>query len=133
MATERSNWAVGYEAFAGIVLMIIGVFHAVAGIVAVAEDEFFLVGQKWVFEFNATAWGWIHLIGGVILFIAGIGIFTGNVVARAVGVIVASLSAVASFLWLPYYPVWSILIIALDIGVIWALTTHGRDIVIEDA
>ena len=128
MQTPRSSWAVGYEAFAGIMLVVIGVFHVIAGIVALVEDEFFVIGQKWVFEFNVTTWGWIHLIAGIVVFLAGIGIFSGNVAARTIGVIVAAISAVANFLWLPYYPVWSILIIALDVAVIWALTMHGRDI-----
>ena len=128
MQTQRSSWAVGYEAFAGIMLAVIGVFHVIAGIVALVEDEFFVVGQEWVFQFNVTTWGWIHLIAGIVVFVAGIGIFSGNVAARTIGVIVAAISAIANFLWLPYYPVWSILIIALDVAVIWALTIHGRDI-----
>ena len=128
METQRSSWAVGYEAFAAIMLMVIGVFHVVAGIVAIAKDEFYVVGQEWVFNFDVTTWGWIHLIAGVIVFLAGIGIFSGNVLARTVGVIVAAISAIANFMWLPYYPVWSIVIIALDVAIIWALTVHGRDI-----
>jgi hypothetical protein len=133
MATQRSSWAVGYEAFAAIILIVIGVFHVIAGIVALVEDQFFVVGQEWVFEFDVTTWGWIHLIAGIVVFLSGIGIFYGNVLARTVGVIVAAVSAVANFLWLPYYPVWSILIIALDVAVIWALTIHGRDIVEDPA
>lgn len=128
MATQRSSWAVGYEAFAGIALIIIGFFHVIAGIVALVEDQFFVVGQKWVFEFDVTTWGWIHLIAGIVVFLSGIGIFYGNVAARTVGVIVAAISAVANFLWLPYYPIWSLVMIALDVAVIWALTVHGRDI-----
>jgi len=122
---------VGYEAFAAIMLMVIGVFHVIAGIVALVEDQFFVVGQKWVFQFDVTTWGWIHLLLGIVVFVSGIGIFSGNVAARTVGVIVAAVSAIASFLWLPYYPVWSVLIIALDIAIIWALTIHGRDIASE--
>ncbi|HPU40497.1 MAG TPA: hypothetical protein PLS63_13075 [Microthrixaceae bacterium] len=131
MDTQRSSWAVGYEAFAAIMLMVIGVFHVIAGIVALVEDQFFVVGQKWVFQFDVTTWGWIHLLLGIVVFVSGIGIFSGNVAARTVGVIVAAVSAIASFLWLPYYPVWSVLIIALDIAIIWALTIHGRDIASE--
>jgi uncharacterized membrane protein len=128
MSDETSGWAVGYAAFAGFILIIIGIFQAIAGIVGIAEDEFFVVGQKWVFEFDVTTWGWIHLIIGIVLVLAGVGIFTGNVLARTVGVFVASISAVANFLWLPYYPVWSIVMIALNVAIIWALTAHGRDI-----
>lgn len=127
MAEERSGWAVGWIYFAAVMLMLIGVFHAVAGIVAIANDEFYVVAHKWVFQFDATTWGWIHLIGGIIVFFAGIGVLSGNVAARTVGVIVAGISAIANFLWLPYYPLWSITMIAVDVAVIWALTAHGRD------
>ena len=92
------------------------------------NDKFFVVGQEWVFKFDITTWGWIHLIVGIVILASGFGIFTGNAAARTVGVIVAVLSAVVNFLWLPWYPLWAIVIIALDIAVIWALTIHGRDI-----
>jgi hypothetical protein len=123
-----SSWAAGWSAFAAILMIMIGVFHAVAGIVAIADDTFYVVGQEWIFEFDVTAWGWIHLIGGVIVVASGFGIFSGNVLARTVGVGVAVLSAMVNFAWLPYYPVWSGLMIALSIAVIWALTVHGRDL-----
>ena len=80
-------------------------------------------------EFDATAWGWIHLIAGIIVLLAGFGLFSGAVWARTVGVIVATISAIANFIWLPYYPLWSLTIIAIDVFVIWALTVHGRDVV----
>ncbi len=82
----------------------------------------------WVLQLDVTTWGWIHLIAGIILVLSGIGIFSGNVLARTVGVIVASLSAIINFAWLPYYPVWGIIAIVLDIAIIWALTAHGRDL-----
>jgi hypothetical protein len=105
-----------------------GIFQFVAGLVGIIEDEFYVVSTKWVFEFDVTTWGWIHMILGVVLFLSGLGILGGNVLARTVGVIVAGLAAVANFLWLPYYPVWSIVMIFLAVAVIWALTVHGRDI-----
>ena len=128
MSNERSSWAIGYEVFAAIMLVVIGVF---AGIVALADDEFYVIGQEWTFKFDVTTWGWIHLIAGIVVILAGIGIFTGNAAARTLGVIVAAVSAIANFLWLPYYPVWSIVIIALDVAIIWALTVHGRDLANE--
>ncbi len=135
MATETtmsppgySNWAAGWSGFAGIMLIIIGVMDIIQGLVALIEDKFYVIGQEWVFEFDVTAWGWIHLIVGVILIFSGVGIFSGNVAARTVGVIVAGLAAIANFAWIPYYPVWSIIIIAICIAVIWSLTAHGRDI-----
>jgi len=128
MSEKPSAWAVGYATFAGVILVMAGIFQAIAGLVGIIEDEFYVVGREWVFEFDATTWGWIHLLIGIVLVLSGIGIFTGNVLARTVGVFVAALSAIANFMWLPYYPVWSIAIIALNVAVIWALTAHGRDI-----
>ena len=128
MSEKPSAWAVGYATFAGVILAMAGVFQAIAGLVGIFEDEFYAVGQKWVFEFDATTWGWIHLLIGIVLVLVGVGIFTGNVLARTVGVVVAAASAITNFMWLPYYPVWSIVVIALNVAVIWALTAHGRDI-----
>jgi hypothetical protein len=125
---NHSAWAVVFSAFAGILLIMIGIFHALAGVVAIANDTFFVVGREWIFEFDVTAWGWIHLIGGIIVVASGFGILTGNVLARSIGVAVAVLSSVVNFAWLPYYPVWSAVMIALSVAVIWALTVHGRDI-----
>jgi hypothetical protein len=125
---EHSAWAVGWSAFASIMLIMAGIFHAMAGLVALFDDTFYVVGQKWVFEFDVTAWGWIHLIGGILVVLAGFGILSGNVAARTVGVVVAALSAIVNFAWLPYQPVWSVVMIAVAVAVIWALTAHGRDI-----
>ena len=127
-SSPRSTTAVGLTVFAGIMLMILGIFQVVQALVALFNDNFYVAGQKWVFEFDLTVWGWIHLIIGLVVAVAGYFVFKGAVWARAVGVAVASLSAILNFMWLPYYPVWSLLIIALDVFVIWALTAHGRDI-----
>lgn len=125
---EPSGWAIGWSAFAAVILMLIGVFQFFAGLVAIVDDEFYVVTKEYIFQFDATTWGWIHLIIGIIVFFAGIFIFTGAVWARLVGVIIAALSAIAAFFWLPWYPIWAIIVIAVDIFVIWALTVHGRDI-----
>jgi hypothetical protein len=128
MSTQHSSWAAGWSAFAGIMLGMTGVFHAMAGLVALFDDTFYVAVEGWIFEFDITAWGWIHLIFGIIVVMAGVGIFSGNVLARSLGVAAASLSAIANFAWLPYYPVWSIVMIAIDVAVIWALTVHGNDL-----
>jgi hypothetical protein len=126
--SDYSSWAVGWAGFAGVMLVMVGIFDIIQGLVAIFDDEFYVVTQEWVFEFDVTAWGWIHLILGVVLMASGIGIFSGNVAARTVGVIVAAVAMIANFAWLPYYPVWSIIMIAISIAIIWALTAHGRDI-----
>mgnify|MGYP001825426393 CR=1 FL=1 len=128
MPEGYSSWAVGWAGFAGIMLVIIGVLDVIQGLVALVNDEFYVVGDEWIFEFDVTAWGWIHIILGIVLVLAGIGIFSGNVAARTVGVIVAGLAMIINFAWLPYYPIWSIIVIAISAAVIWALTAHGRDI-----
>ena len=125
---DYSGAAVGWSAFAGIMLIIWGVFDVIQGIVALANNEFFVITQDYVFKFNVTTWGWIHVIGGIILIASGAGIFSGNVAARTVGVIMAGLAIIWNFAWLPYYPIWSIIAIAIGVAVIWALTVHGRDI-----
>ena len=127
--SQPSGWAMGWATFAAIMLIVGGIWGVIVGIAAIAEDEFFVVTPEWVFQFDATTWGWTHLIVGVAFVVSGIGIFSGNVLARTVGVIVAGLSAIANFAWLPYSPVWAIVAIAVDIAIIWALTAHGRDLV----
>ena len=124
----RSAVATGLIVFAAIAMIMIGVFHAIQGLVALFNDDFYVVGQKWTFEFDLTTWGWIHLILGIAVAVAGFFVLNGAVWARAVGIAVAAISAVLNFMWLPYYPIWSLLIIALDVLVIWALTAHGRDL-----
>jgi hypothetical protein len=126
-AERGSPVARGFIVFAGIAMIVIGTFHAIQGVVALFNDEFYVVGQKWIFEFDLTGWGWIHLIAGLGVAVAGFFVFTGAAWARYVGIAVAAVSAILNFMWLPYYPIWSLLIIALDIVVIWALAVHGRE------
>jgi hypothetical protein len=129
--SEQQNYsggAVALTTFASIMLMIAGAFQFFAGLAALINDELFVVGAEYVYEFDTTTWGWIHLLIGVILFLAGLALLQGAVWARTLVVIIASLSALANFLWLPYQPWWSIIIITLNIFIIWAVTAHGRDI-----
>jgi hypothetical protein len=123
-----STAAVSFTVMAGVLMVVLGAYHAIAGLTALFNDQFLVVGEKWVATFDVTAWGWIHLILGIAVIIAGIALFSGSVLARTVGVGLAGLSALANFLWLPYYPVWAVVMIAFDVFVIWALTAHGRDI-----
>ena len=123
-----SRTAVGFTVFAATMMVIGGVFQAMQGLIALFNDTFYVVGQEWAFQFDITGWGWIHLVVGAVVVVAGVFLFRGAVWARAVGVAVAAVSAVLNFMWLPHYPIWSILIIAVDVLVIWALTAHGRDI-----
>ena len=126
--TARSGLAAGVTAAAAISLIVGGICHAMQGFVGIATNEFYVATQKWIFQFDVTTWGWIHVIVGVVAVLAGIGLFSGAVWARTVAVLVACVSILVNFAWLPYYPVWAILIIAFDMFVIWALTAHGRDL-----
>ena len=128
---EPSGWAIGWSLFAAVMLITVGCFQVIAGIAAIAEDELYVKGNDYVLQMDVTTWGWVHLLLGAILILSGLGVMTGNVVARTVGVFVAALSMVANFAFIPWYPVWSIAVIAVDIAVIWALTAHGRDVVAE--
>ena len=119
---RESGWAIGGITFAGVMMIVIGVFQSIAGLAAIIEDEFFVVTQNYVFEGDVTMWGWIHLILGIVILLAGFALFAGATWARVVGIAFAVLVAVANFFFIPYYPFWSILIIALAVWVIWALT-----------
>jgi hypothetical protein len=123
-----SGLATGLSAFAGVIMIMAGAFQAIAGLVGIFENEFYVSTRNYLLKFDATSWGWIHLLIGVVLFFAGFAVFSGQVWGRTVGVILAVLSALASFAFIPYYPFWSLTIIALDVFIVWALTAHGRDI-----
>ena len=117
-----SGWAVGGLTFASTMMVLIGIFQAFAGLGAIIDDDFFVVTQNYAFDLDVTAWGWIHLILGIVVAWAGYALWSGKLWAGVVALILAMLSALANFFFIPYYPFWSLLVIALDIWVIWALT-----------
>jgi hypothetical protein len=127
MSARPSGWAVGWIMFAAIMMLLIGFFHAIAGLVAIVDDNFYVATKEYVFQFDRTTWGWIHLIFGIVVFLAGLSLFKGAIWARTVGVLLGVISAVVGFAWLPWYPLWGILIVVVAVSVIWALTVHGRD------
>ena len=127
-ALQTSGGAVGLTMFAGFMMLMLGGWWIIAGLVAIVNDDFYVVTQEWIFEFSTTSWGWIHLILGIVVLFAGIGVFSAAVWARTVGVILAGISGLVAFAWLPYFPVWGILFVTLSVFTIWALTVHGRDI-----
>ena len=128
MSDKPSGWAIGWTTFAALMMMLIGFWHAMAGLIAIIDDSFYAAGREYVFRFNTTTWGWIHLIVGIIVLLAGVGLFRGAVWARTIGVIMATVSGIVGFAWLPYFPVWGVIFITGAVAVIWALTAHGRDI-----
>ena len=123
-----SGWAAGWSTFAAFMLFIIGSMQALTGLSAILKDEYYVVGSQYVYKFDVTTWGWIHLIVGIIVFCCGLGVMKGHILGRTVGVLGAFGTMVVNFMWLPYYPVASSIIIAICVAVIWALTVHGRDV-----
>jgi hypothetical protein len=120
-----SGWAVGGITFAGVMMIMIGAFQAIAGLVAIIDDQFYVVARNYTFDIDTTAWGWIHLLLGALVLLAGIYLFRGATWAAALAIVLAVLSAIANFFFIPYYPFWSLLMIAMAIWVIWALTRPG--------
>ncbi|MEV0337268.1 hypothetical protein [Nocardia sp. NPDC050717] len=123
----REGIAAGTSIGAGILLAVVGVLQILQGIAAVANDDLIVVGPEYTYQFDLTAWGWWHIIFGAIAVIVAIGLLAGQTWGRVSAMVIAALSIVANFLWLPYYPWWSILVIILDIVVIWAVATWHPD------
>lgn len=124
-----SAWATGFIIFAAVMMMLSGAFQAFAGLVALFQDEFYVTTSNYLLQLDTTTWGWIHLLLGLLVVIASFAVLGGRIWGRVIGVILAALSALANFAFIPYYPVWSLVVITLDVFVIWALTAHGRDVV----
>ncbi len=126
--SQVTGW-VGWIGFAGVMMLLVGSFHVIQGLVAVFQDEYYLVTRSGLIaEVDYTAWGWVHVIVGIVIMAAGIAVFTGKVWARLVGVVLAALSAIVNIGFLAAYPVWCTIMIAVDVLVIWALTVHGGEL-----
>ncbi|MEV8594494.1 hypothetical protein [Streptomyces sp. NPDC052012] len=123
----ESAWATGWTGAAAVLMTFGGIMAIFQGIAAIAEDDVFVVTRNWTYEFSLTGWGWIHLILGALVLVAGLSLFRGATWARAVGVALAGLSMIANFLWLPHAPVWSIVLIVIDGFIIWALCAPRRE------
>ena len=124
---RESPWAGGLTVFAAALLVVGGVWHVFAGIAALVHDEVDVSIPEYLYSFDLTGWGWIQLLLGVLAGVAGFGILKGQTWARMVGIGCALLSMAIQFLIIPFYPVWSLLMIALDIAIIFALATYRRD------
>ena len=107
-------------------MILLGFWGIIVGISAIASDNIFVTNLDYSYDIDLTAWGWIHLILGVIAVLAGFALFSGAVGARVVGIVLAILVAINYFLFLPFYPLWSIIVIALSVFVIWSLATVSR-------
>jgi hypothetical protein len=114
-------WSTGGLVFAATMLVLIGIWQVLMGLAAIVADEFFLATDTYPYALNPTAWGWLHLVLGVLVLVVGYGLFTDALWARVAGIFLALTAAVANFFFLPYYPLWSLVVIALAVFVVWAL------------
>jgi hypothetical protein len=113
--------------FAGMMLVLLGSFNVIEGLVALFNDQYYVPTAEGLLVFDLTGWGWVHLIIGVLAIVVGVGLYTGAVWARVGGVLLAGINAVAQLMFLSAYPVWAVIVIALDVLVIWALVVHGDE------
>lgn len=121
-----SPWAHGIAVFAGVIMIVGGAFQAFEGLAAIVHDKQLVVLPNYIYAFDLTVWGWLHLLIGLAVLAVGIFLIRGQTWARVVGMILVGISAVLNFVWLPYSPWWALLIIGIDILVIWALANYHR-------
>ena len=118
-----ASWAEGISFFAGVLLIVGGGFQAIEALAAIVNDEYLVVAPNYIYTFDLTAWGWIHLLIGLAFVAIGICLLLGQGWALIAGIVVAAISALVNFTWLPYSPFWAILLIAVDLLIIWALAS----------
>ena len=125
---ERTRW-VGWVYFAAALMFLIGFFQAIEGLAAIVNDNFTKVSPNGlVVHVDYTVWGWIHLAIGVVIFLSGLGVLSGRVIARAVGVAIAVIGAVVNLAFLPAQPAWGVILVSVNVLLIWALTVHGGEL-----
>jgi hypothetical protein len=125
---DRTLWA-GWVAFAGLLLITIGIFQVTQGLVALFDDGFYAVSpDRLVVEVDYNTWGWVHIGLGVVGGLVGIGLLVGNLAARIAGVLLASLSVLVNVAFTSAYPLWSAMVIVMDVVVIYAIVVHGREL-----
>ena len=123
---EVSGW-VGWIYFAGFMMVVLGILQAIAGFVALLNNTFFLVRNQGLVVFNYTTWGWIHLLLGIVVLMAGTALLSGKAWGRIVAVILAIISIIANFTFISAYPVWSVIAMVIDVMIIYAVTVHGDE------
>jgi len=123
--SQPSGWAMGGVTFAAAMLGLIGIFQIIAGLTAIINDDFFVVAKHYTFNLDVSAWGWIHLILGILMLGTCIGLIGGRTWAGVVAIVLTILVAIDNFFFIPYYPLWSLLVIGLCVWVVWALTRPG--------
>ena len=124
---DPTAWT-GWVVFAAFMMIMVGCFQAIEGLVALFDDGWYHVTESGLLvDVDYTAWGWTHLLIGALLVIAGVGVLAGNTVARALAVVLAALSALVNLAFIEAYPIWAVIVITIDVLVIYALVVHGRE------
>ena len=121
-----SPWAHGIAVFAGVVMIVGGAFQALEGLAGIVRDKWLVVLPTYIYAFDLTVWGVIHLLVGLALLVIGLFLLRGATWARVAGMIAAVISAILNFVWLPFSPWWALLVIAVDFLIIWALASYLR-------
>lgn len=124
--TETSGWT-GWVVFAATLMIIGGSLSIIFGLVAAINDQWVAFTNTGAVFLDVTQWGWVHMILGVVVLLAGFGVLSGNILARTIGVIAVAGNFVGHFLSMPLYPLWTLTIIVIDLLVLWALIVHGRE------
>lgn len=123
-----TGWA-GMVIFAGVIMIVIGIFHAIEGLVAVFDPGYYLVTKGGlVVSVDYTAWGWTHLLIGVLVALTGVGLLAGQTWARVTGIVLAAVSAIVNLAFIAAYPVWTVILVGLDVIVVYALAVHGKEV-----
>jgi len=126
--TQESPWASGFVLFAALMMIMAGVFQVLNGLAGIIRNTMYVSTPNYVYSLDLTAWGWVHLVIGVLLGVTGAALLRGATWARVTGIVLVSLSLIDNFLFMPYYPLWSMLIVAIDIIVIWALAAYRKPV-----
>ena len=125
--SQPTGWT-GWVVFAGVLMVIGGVLWTIQGLVAVFKNDIVIFGEEAALFLNVTGWGWVHVILGLLLLLSGILVMRGNLFGRTMAVFLVILSIIVNFLWLPVYPIWSLVIIVIDVFVLYAVMVHGREL-----
>ena len=128
---EVTGW-VGWVYFAAFMMVLMGIFQVIMGMTALLNDQYYVAAQGHLLVLDYTQWGWIHLLFGIVVIVAGSSLFNGRMWARVLATILVSLNLIAQFAFVSVYPIWSIIMIIIDILIIFALTVHGAEARVEE-
>jgi hypothetical protein len=127
--SDRPSAWVGWVLFAGVLIIMLGLFQGTMGLVALFDDGYFLVNRSGLLvPVDYTVWGWVHIILGVVAFVTGFGLLLGQLWARVTGIVLAVLSMLVNLAFFAAYPLWALVVIAFNVLTIYALAVHGGEV-----